>query len=205
MRRIFLLVALFASSACFALQERACPFVAAGTALRLDIEGLTDRAEAVLEGRIVSKTVLQVGPKRIETEYVVRVERDLLGASSSVFNFRLPGGTLADGRGMVIAGMPELLVDEEVLLFLTGESAAGIRMPVGLAQGKFRVLRDAQGTKRLTRAGGPLELVAPNGTLQTLAPSALEYAATLQQIETALATRAERRPAQGARLQGEKL
>ena len=78
---------------------------------------------------------------------------------------------------------------EELILFLTGESEGGVRMPVGLAQGKFRIVRDKDGTKRLEREGHGVTLVDPEtGSSSESAPvSVYQYADVVAQIEATLA------------------
>ena len=62
-----------------------------------------------------------------------------------------------DGRGMLLAGMPNMEAGQDVLLFLSEGGSTGVRMPVGLAQGEFTVYRLGDGTKSLV----PLGLDAP--------------------------------------------
>jgi hypothetical protein len=99
---------------------------------------------------------------------------------------RLPGGVLPDGRGLVLPGMPRLVQGEEVLLFLSREGKTGLRLPVGLAQGRLRIERAPDGTRRLVRETVGLELVDEHG--QRLPPGAarelLDYAAVVAQVET---------------------
>jgi len=129
----------------------------AGTALRLDVAGLVQASELVLEGR-----VLAAEPHEAEgllmTEYLVEVERTFKGPHEATRAVRLPGGVRADGSGLVIPGLPGLAPGEEVLLFLGPESRAGARLPTGLAQGKFTLERLRDGSKRLLRDSRSLEL-----------------------------------------------
>ena len=158
--------------------------VAAGTAVQLDLGQLTQRAELVVEGRVLSALPLEHPDGRIETEYLLDVARTHKGEDQSLRALRLPGGHLPDGRGLLLAGMPRLEVGEELLLFLSAPSEGGTRMPVGLAQGKFRVLRGAGGAKFLVRDSAGLTLVRPdaapghgNGAL------VLAYAEALARME----------------------
>src|SRR5262249_4406684 len=125
--------------------------VDASTVVRLDVEDLVQRCDLAFEGRVVTKTALRDPRGRIETEYVVNVARSFAGAPPTRRTFRLPGGTLPDGRGMMIAGMPSLSEREDVLVFLTPENELGARMPVGLAQGKLSIATDKDGRKVLKR------------------------------------------------------
>jgi len=134
----------------------------ASVVVRLDLAGLVSRAERIVEARCVSTTPVLDDWGHVLTEVRLRVARGLKNATPGAeIAFRIPGGEI-DGQGLVIAGMPRFRVGEEVLLFLTAESHTGIRVPVGLGQGKLVVERDpVTGVKRLRRTMGGLALVDP--------------------------------------------
>ena len=98
---------------------------------------------------------------------------------------RMPGGVLPDGRGMVIPGLPALAVGESAILFLTRADATGMRMPVGLAQGRMRVVTDAAGRKSIVREQADLALVdaRTGAAAQADAKAFYDYAATVAEIE----------------------
>lgn len=163
--------------------------VHAGTALRLSVPEMVENAELVVEGRVLARRALVSTRGRIETEYTLRVGETFRGEPRELRTFRLPGGTLDDGRGLVIAGMPELAVGEDLLLFLTREGSSSMRMPVGLAQGKYTVLRDAHGRKQLARKLGELSLLDPITRASRPAPAegVLDYDIVVAEIRTAAA------------------
>lgn len=165
--------------------------VSAGTAVRMDVGDLVSSSGLILEGRILTSLVFEHDEGRIETEYLFEVERTFLGEDLPYRTVRIPGGVLEDGSGMLLAGMPRIADGEEVLMFLTGEADAGVRMPVGLAQGKFGVVRRADGSKLLEREGHGVTLVDPQtGAASESAPVVLwDYAEVVAQIEAALARR----------------
>lgn len=74
------------------------------------------------------------------------VSEPLKGASEGFIAVTTVGGTL-DGITQTVSGMPQFLLEEEVLLFLE-PSKNGNWQPLGLSQGKFRILRN-----RLTGEG----------------------------------------------------
>lgn len=133
--------------------------VGAGTAIRMDVGDLTQRADLILEAQVLSMQALEDPDGRIETEFLLEVADTFQGEDMALRAVRLPGGILSDGRGMLLAGMPGLEQGERVLLFLTAPGEAGLRMPVGLAQGKFRVVENPQGSKFLVRQQAGLALV----------------------------------------------
>lgn len=161
--------------------------VSAGTALRLDTAELTRRAELILEGRVLqARPVEHAG--MIETEYLLQVERTFRGEDQAFRTLRLPGGVLPDGRGMVLAGVPELVPGELALLFLSRESK-GVRMPVGLSQGKFRVVDRGPAGRFLLQEPAGLSLIGPDGerVRPGLETRPVPYAEVVAGIEAALA------------------
>ncbi|MDF1836809.1 MAG: hypothetical protein P1V35_02975 [Planctomycetota bacterium] len=132
----------------------------AGTAIRMEVEGLVDNADRIVQGRISGRRTLRDQAGRVVTDYEMQVERTFLGQPDVQRTIRIPGGVTADGRGLVLPGMPEIRVGEEVVLFLNGE---GMQMPTGMAQGKYRVLSDGQGTQRVMSRTGSLELMGASG------------------------------------------
>jgi hypothetical protein len=184
MRIISLVLALLLSSA----------LVFAGTAIKLDTQALVDRSEWVIEGRVLSVRVI-VGPSgRPETEYSVSVDVPYWGGPEGLRVFRFPGGVLPDGSGMVVPGLPVLREGEDVILFLTAESRAGWRMPVGLSQAKYRRLRDAHGRDVVVREHADLKLLdTSTGQVQNAAATERKgYAELRAEIEAAVKLRRER-------------
>jgi len=169
----------------------------AATVVELDLAGLVERAELVLEARVESAVAEVDARGRIETRVTLATARTFLGESKARHTIRVPGGVLPDGRGLVIPGLPRLAVDDEAVLFLTKESRAGLRLPVGLAQGRFALERAADGTKRLVRDHAELEYVDAQGRARPARPErsgreVLDYARTASEIETLVAARRDR-------------
>ncbi len=130
----------------------------AGTALRVNLDGLVDRSELVIEGR-VKRATSRPAPGRIETEYEVEVARTFLGEELKTRTFVMPGGVLPDGTGMILPGVPSLREGEDTILFLSRESYAGMRVPVGLSQGRFRVETSISGNRVVVRTHEDLGLL----------------------------------------------
>ncbi|MAF67555.1 MAG: hypothetical protein CMJ84_18105 [Planctomycetes bacterium] len=186
------LAALFLSAAVVWL--RAPDRIDAGTAVHMDITELVDQSDLVLEGRVIDRNVRQDSRGRIETTYRIAVERTFWGPDQILRRVRIPGGVLPDGRGLLLPGMPGIDKGEDVLLFLSRAGATGIRVPVGLAQGKFRVLTSLDGSRRLVRDQGELSLVDPtSGTIHEAERRAyFGYSETVAAIHAAAALRKAR-------------
>lgn len=168
--------------------------VEAGTARKMDVTDLVDAADLIVQAEVLSADG-KIGARGvIETEYVLRVSRTFWGQPLTTRVVRIPGGVLPDGRGMLLAGMPQLREGEEALLFLTAASASGMRMPVGLAQGKFQVERLFDGSVRLLRDQTGLGLTNPStGVVQPAPGLQLHgYADVVARIQAAVAGRIAR-------------
>jgi hypothetical protein len=171
----------------------------AGTAIRLDIGGLVDRADLVLEGCVTAEHAV-IGPaSRIDTEFTIAVEHTYLGDPLATRVIRWPGGVLPDGRGMALPGMPRLSVGSRAILFLTAADSVGMRMPVGLAQGELSIAIDAIGGKHVVRDQSDLSLVDPRtgSVAHADAKCVLDYAGTIAEIEARVAAK-RARPATGS-------
>lgn len=168
--------------------------VRASTVEKLDLAGLFDRSEHVVHGRVAKSSVALGANGRPQTRYELELTTTFWGEAHGLLVFETPGGALADGREMVIPGLPKLAVGEEVLLFLSRESKRGLRLPVGLAQGKFQVVRDEHGPAVLVRGASELEVLDPqtkkSEKLETRAT--LDWLATVRELERLANVRRER-------------
>ncbi len=132
----------------------------ATTCEALTVADLAKRAELVVHGTCESATaVWNVDRTRIDTVVTVRVTEMVKGRRSRRITFRCPGGT-RDGKIYYIQGMPRIEAGQEVVLALSSLGGNGVRVPVGLAQGAFRVvdgvaIRDPRGVNRVAPAGAP--------------------------------------------------
>ena len=170
----------------------------AGTALRVDLEGLVDRADIVIEGR-VKRATSRPAPGRIETEYEIEVERTFLGEERQTRTFVMPGGVLPDGTGMILPGVACLRTGEEAILFLSRKSTAGMRIPIGLSQGRFRVETPIHGRRVVVREHEDLGLLDPeSGALhEARRAERYDYAELVAKIHAACDVRRRRGEEEG--------
>ena len=198
MRRFLLLVSLALGLLVLSEHLATSSDVEAGTAIRLDLDSLFEGSDLVLEGRIGSTRVLESAPGRIETEYTLQVDRTFWGSEQAQRVVRMPGGVLPDGRGLILSGMPELRTGEDALLFLSAEGDTGVRMPVGLAQGKLRISSSLDGRRVLVGDRSQLSLASSSGggVQEAAAHDLLDYAETVAELYAA----AERRSKTGTAL-----
>ena len=172
--------------------------VRAGTAVELDVAGLVGAADLAFEARVHAVLGARDHAGRIDTEYLLAVERTFWGEDLPTRTIRLPGGEL-DGRGMVVPGLPGLAPGEHVVLMLSAELPGGARVPVGLAQGKYRVVADpATGRKLALRGQDGLATIASGAGAACPADGlhVVDYAELLAEIEAAVVRR-RAAPAEG--------
>jgi hypothetical protein len=171
---------------------------------------MVERSDLCLEARVTAARAVLEPEKRIDTEYTLSVERTFWGEPQASRAIRMPGGVLPDGRGMVIPGLPGLAVGDEVILFLSKSDSTGMRMPIGLAQGRMRVAADLSGRKRIVRDQQDLVLASPSGSSSSGEAQAadekavLEYAAAVAEIEAAAAAKRARQDRAAPREKGVK-
>ena len=134
----------------------------ATTLVRYDLEGLTRTAGCVVVATCKeSQTEIIAGQPYTRLTFAVgEVVKGQAGASLELC---LPGGE-HQGRRLHLAGMPQFVPGEEVVLFLTGPDQLGHPWPVGLGQGKFRVQRDAAAKPRVRQDAGEAHLYGGQGS-----------------------------------------
>lgn len=157
----------------------------AGTAIRMDLDEVFMRSEMVLEGSVATGKSGETAQGEIYTDWTINVDRTYWGDHEETRVVRLPGGVLADGRGMMIPGMPRLVMGEEIVLFLSEPSADGLRMPVGLSQGKYRIVTASDGAKTAIQTGDHVTLMSARTTRSIDGLEMLDYADLVARIEAA--------------------
>ena len=110
----------------------------------IDLEQMTQRAARIFSGRCTGTSVVfDESMGRDVTVATFQVDRAVKGVTTDTVTVRMLSGAAADAP----AGVPAFRAGDEVVLFLYRESAQGLSSPVGLGQGRFRVLKDKQGRK----------------------------------------------------------
>ncbi len=166
------------------------PAVQAGTALRMDVEEAFERSELVLEGRVIGATSRALGDGVVCTDYELDVSRTFWGDDQPSRIISLPGGVLPTGEGMLIPGLPGLVEGEDLLLLLGDRAANGLRMPTGLGQGKYRLVREADGDRLAVRTAEDLVLVSRGRARKVNGRDVIDYAELVGRIESAAQLRA---------------
>ena len=114
------------------------------TVAQANLNHLVDNAQTIVRGNVVS-AIVEPHPQfaNLPTVLVtISVSKVLKGQVGPTLTFRQ---FLMEGKGTT--GPGEYHKSEELLLFLNPTSLYGLTSPVGLDQGRFRVLRDDQGNR----------------------------------------------------------
>ena len=157
-----------------------------------DFGEMVAASQTIVHGRVVEvRSYETAGRRTIESLITVQVVEAIKGDSGSAgpagsgrhVYFKLPGGQVGRYR-RVMAGAPQCSPGDEVVLFLKG-TAPAVPMPFGVAQGIYRVSRDASGRATVRPNAGvgsdravrgdparlPLDLAAFTGLVRTVAGS----------------------------------
>ncbi len=152
----------------------------ASTVRPVNLEQMSDRAASIFSGRCVDVSYGTHPTLGVEvTLATFEVERSIKGDVGETVTVTLFGGRPTAGNATAIIGRPNFAVGEDLVLFLYGESSAGLSSPVGLGQGKFNVFTDKQGNKIAVNEFGNKNLfrgmsTEAKGRLDSAAPRWLE-------------------------------
>ncbi|HUR44680.1 MAG TPA: hypothetical protein VMZ27_02300 [Candidatus Saccharimonadales bacterium] len=116
----------------------------------MPVEEMRDKAQIVLHGTVLSKTVQRESDGQIMTRIEINVIETLKGkALPSNYTIVQAGGVLGD-EVTTVSGQEDYQIGEEIIAFLVlNEKGEGITL--GLAQGKFQVFNDPATKEKLVR------------------------------------------------------
>lgn len=118
-------------------------------------EGLCGTAQTIVHVRCLEKkgiwedgTLSQTGRRGVYTEFRFAVVEAVKGNLGREFVLILPGGE-AEGHHTQVVGMPQFVVGQEMVLFLSEPDAHGSPWPVGLEQGCYGISVDDKGQRQV--------------------------------------------------------
>lgn len=139
----------------------------ATTARALSNRTLAEDANLIVTGRCVGLRTVWEG-RTLVTLATVEVTEVLKGDQVATVTVALPGGIDANRRfpvAMTYAGAPQMILGEEVFLFLNdGDGTSSGLTVLGFSQGKFSIIDDEQGQKAVSRNLSAITLQSPAGT-----------------------------------------
>jgi len=135
----------------------------AGMILKMNLAQLTDRADAIFRGEVLSAEPgkVSIGGGTLPTiTYRLRVDEAFKGAFEAKENAApeveitmlgtVKAAVRSDSQMRLSSSLPEvpkLSVGENYVLFTTAPGNSGLRSPVGLGQGSFRIYLGANKTE----------------------------------------------------------
>ena len=139
----------------------------ATTARALTNRTLAESATVIVTGRCISlRTAWE--DRTLVTVATVAVTEVLKGEVGETVTVALPGGIDPNRRfpiAMTYAGAPQMLIGEDVFLFLgEGDGISSGLTVIGFSQGKFSIVDDEQGEKAVSRNLSAITLTSPAGT-----------------------------------------
>ncbi len=126
-----------------------------GSAAQADLDQLVQSAENIVRGQVISATI-EPHPQfpNLQTVLVtLSVSKVLKGSAGGTLTFR---EFLWDARDASV--LARYKGAGEVVFFLNPVSHYGLTSPVGLEQGRFRVMRDQKGARYVVNGRGNLGL-----------------------------------------------
>ena len=130
----------------------------ASVARALPLEEMARSADSVVRGRVIWTQAMTLPGGAIVTLTEIEVLDVLAGDAPSTITMVEPGGEPGDtGVGMLVSGTAHFEMGEEVVVFAEPTRSAyathfpGVFRPLGMSQGKLRVVREAGAPARLVR------------------------------------------------------
>lgn len=126
--------------------------------VRLSLAQVVTAADRAFVGRVVTVESGRDAAGIPSTRVTFAVSEAISGNVGSEVTIKQVGvsAPLADGTVFHPAGVPTYQVGDEIVVFLSGESAAGFCSPIGFGQGKFDIVhRDGRAvvTANIENAG----------------------------------------------------
>ena len=148
----------------------------AATQLPLSIETLTDKAEAIVHGKVSGMTCKRDASGRIFTKVQLKLTETLKGKPSGEQFEVVHGGGILGGKRTRSVADPKFKVGEEVVVFVVFNSR-GEAIPVGMNQGRFEVFRPIESGESMVR--NPFHGLAARNDARTVFKRALGQAQSL--------------------------
>jgi hypothetical protein len=138
---------------------------AADISVRLSNAQMTAASDLIVVGRVAASQSRWID-RTLVTVVTVSIDETLKGGATGSIDVIVPGGVDLSRRipiGMTFPGAPTLRTDESVFLFLTFADDLAGHVVTGFAQGKFSIVTDHAGVRRVSRDLRGSQLVEGTG------------------------------------------
>jgi len=136
----------------------------ATTVLKMTLDDLALGSAAIVMVRVENETARwDANHREIHTYITLRVLQPLKGGNDrTTITLRQLGGQVGT-IASIVPGMPSFRRDEEAILFLTENDAAGYPWVMGFQQGKYAVTTHRNGSKSVRNDLDGLRVISPGG------------------------------------------
>ena len=122
----------------------------ATSVLPLQLDEIIDTATTAFEGTCTANRTEREAQTNLVVTYTTFAVKDVLkgAVQGTTHVIKQIGGKMPAGElSYRVEGVPTFAVGEDYVVLLAGVSSAGFSSPIGLAQGKFTVQKDAAGNR----------------------------------------------------------
>lgn len=158
----------------------------ASTLQRLSMKDMVLKSTMILEGKVQPGTSAALRGPIIYTHYQISVTATYKGMpSGQSIDVAVPGGAL-NGLLQPVAGAPTLTAGQQYVFFLW-TSKSGLTQVIGLSQGLFSVMTNAQGQVMVSRGAATAVVLDSSGNPVTDSGVQMPLAQLVSEIQSVLA------------------
>lgn len=158
----------------------------ASTLQRLSMKDMVLKSTMILEGKVQPGTSAALRGPIIYTHYQISVTTTYKGMpSGQSIDVAVPGGAL-NGLLQPVAGAPTLTAGQQYVFFLW-TSKSGLTQVIGLSQGLFSVMTNAQGQVMVSRGAATAVVLDSSGNPVTDSGVQMPLAQLVSEIQSVLA------------------
>ncbi|MFA6542355.1 MAG: hypothetical protein WCT99_12225 [Bacteroidota bacterium] len=119
--------------------------------IRMNLERIVSDAAVIVHGTVAAvEAKRDPGTNIISTVVTIRVIENFYGAAGDSITLKMAGGRVQN-RSVRFSEMPVFTPGEEFIGMFYAPSRLGLTSPVGMGQGKFRLIRDPAGTSMIVK------------------------------------------------------
>jgi len=155
------------------------------TLQRLSLTDMVQKSTVIVRGTVKPGTSSALRGPLIYTHYQLSVTLAYKGSPAQVIDVAVPGGVL-NGIQQPVAGAPTLIAGQDYVLFLW-TSKSGLTQVIGLSQGLFNVITNAQGQVIASRSATSEPMLSASGQSVTDSNLQMPLAQLVSTIQAVLA------------------
>ncbi len=121
--------------------------------IHMNVEELIKHSGVIVHGTVIKVESGYDSVSRLTaTRVTINVIENYFGAPANEYTFKQYGGKIGK-RNIKLPDMPQYRIGEELILMLTPPSRIGLQSPVGMHQGKFKILKNKESGRNIAVNG----------------------------------------------------